>query len=183
MQPVKNTVQHFGLVSIILHWFMALLIIIMLALGFSIAALPAQGVDLLKGKLIFIHKELGVLVLTLVACRLIWRLFNTVPELSTHIPSWQKFAARSVHIALYGFMFALPITGWCMSSAAGFSVSYFGLFDLPFIVTPSGVKANLFLEIHKWLAYGLIATLVIHTGAALWHHFIDKDDTLKKILP
>lgn len=183
MHPIKNTAQYFGLVSIILHWLMALLIIIMLALGFSIASLPAEGVDLLKGQLIFIHKELGVLVLTLVAFRLIWRLFNTVPDLSSHIPAWQKFTARSAHIGLYGFMFALPITGWCMSSAAGFSVSYFGLFNLPFIVTPNGFRAHLFLEIHKWLAYGLLATLVIHGGAALWHHFIDKDDTLKKMLP
>lgn len=183
MQPLKNTPQHFGLVSIFLHWLMALLIVIMLILGYSIAALPPVGADSLKGELIYIHKEIGVLILTLVAFRLIWRLLNVLPELASHIPSWQKVGARTVHIALYGFMFALPLSGWAMSSAAGFSVSYFGLFDLPSIVAPNREKAQLFLEIHEWLAFGLIATLVLHTGAAIFHHFINKDDTLKKMLP
>lgn len=183
MKSIKNTEGHFGLISIFLHWFMALLIIIMLILGFSIASLPDVGFDVLKGQLIFTHKELGVLVLTLVAFRLIWRIFNVVPALSSRIPAWQKFLARASHIALYGFMFAIPITGWCMSSAAGFSVTYFGLFNLPNLISPNVHQAHLFLEIHKWLAFGLIATLVIHVGAALMHHFIDKDDTLRKMLP
>lgn len=181
MQPLKNTPEHFGLVVIVLHWLMAFLIVIMLILGFSIAAM--RPVDPLTGKLIYVHKEIGVLILTLVACRLIWRLFNVLPELASHIPSWQKVGSRVVHIALYGFMFALPLSGWAMSSAAGFPVSYFGLFDLPSIVAPNREKAQLFLEIHEWLAYGLIATLVLHIGAALFHHFIDKDDTLRKMFP
>ena len=183
MKPLKNTEQDFGLIAMSLHWMMALLIIVMLILGFSIAILPPVGVGPLKSNLVFIHKEIGVLILTLVAFRLIWRLFNVLPELAPSIPTWQQTGARAVHIALYGFMFALPLSGWAMSSAAGFSVSYFGLFDLPYIVAPNRDKAMLFLEIHKWLAIGLIATLVLHIGAALFHHFINKDDTLKKMLP
>lgn len=183
MKVLKNTLPRFGLVAISFHWVVALLIVINLILGFSIASLPPAGEELLTTRLIFIHKEIGVSVLTLVAFRLIWRLFNVVPELEAHIPAWQKIGARTVHVALYGFMFALPLSGWAMSSAAGFPVSYFGLFDLPFIVAHNKEKAQLLLEIHKWLAIALIATLVLHIGAALYHHFIDRDNTLRKMLP
>jgi len=183
MQHIKNTERRYGLVSIFLHWLMAVLIITLLALGFYMASLPDVGFDALKMKLIFIHKELGVLVLTLVAFRLIWRFCNVAPVLPPHIPPWQKFASHTVHGVLYGFMFAQPITGWLMSSAAGFSVSFFGLFELPALISPNVHRAHLFSEIHEWLAYGLIATICVHIGAAFIHHFIYKDDTLRKILP
>lgn len=183
MQQIKNTKNHYGLVSILLHWFMAVLIIGLLALGLYMVTLPDVGFNTLKIKLIFLHKELGVLVLTLVIFRLMWRLCNVTPLLSAHIPPWQKFAARTVHFALYGFMFAQPITGWLMSSAAGIPMTFLGLFELPTLVSPNIYRMQLFIEIHKWLAYGLIAVICIHIIAALMHYFLDKDDTLQKMLP
>ena len=134
-----------------------------------------------KIKLFGIHKEFGLLILFLAMIRITWRIGNIVPLLPDTIPQWQKLAAHAVHYALYGFMFALPITGWLLSSAAGIPPSFFGLFVLPSLLAPNHHLQDLFTEIHQWLAYGLIATFCAHVGAALKHHFIDKDNILKRI--
>ena len=76
----------------------------------------------------------------------------------------------------------IPITGWLMTSAAGLPVSFFGLFVLPNLISPNDHLMKLFQEIHKWLGYGLIATFLVHTSAALKHHFINKDDILRRML-
>jgi cytochrome b561 len=183
MQKIKNTERYYGLISIVFHWLMAVLIIVLIALGLYMVALPDIGFNTRKLTIIFVHKELGVLVLTLVSIRLIWRLCNVVPRLSGHMPTWQKLAAHTSHWALYGFMFALPISGWLMSSASGIPMTFLGLFELPNLISPNIYKMQLLIEIHKWLAYGLIVTILVHISAALMHHFIYKDDTLRKMLP
>ena len=183
MQQIKNTKQRYGVVAIFFHWFMAILIIGLVILGLYMVELPDVGFNIQKIMLIVLHKELGMVVLALVLMRLIWRLCNVVPRLPSQIPSWQKLAARSVHLAFYGFMIAMPVSGWLMSSAAGIPVTFLGLFVLPDLVSPNIYRMELFIEIHNWLGYGLIATIVIHVSAGLMHHFIYKDDTLRKILP
>jgi len=120
------------------------------------------------------------LVLFLAIFRLVWRLGNQLPELA--LPLLEKIAARSMHWAMYGFMFAMPITGWLISSSAGITVSFFGLFSMPNLVAPDPQNLDLFKWIHEWLAYALIAAIGLHTAAALKHHFIDKDDILKRML-
>lgn len=174
---IKNTNDRYGLVAIILHWLMAILIISLLALGLYMTSLP---IGLQKLKLYGWHKEYGLLVLWLVILRLAWRLFNRTPQLS--LPWWEKIAARSVHWAFYVFMFAMPITGWLITSAAGLPVSFFGLFVLPSIVPASDASRELFEVIHQWIGYGLIAAIVLHSAAALKHHFINKDDILRRML-
>lgn len=176
---VRNTETQYGIITKSLHWFMALLIVGMLILGLYMADLPISEQKL---RLYGIHKEFGILILMLVIFRITWRIGNIVPLLPNTIPAWQKFAAHTVHWMLYGFMFALPITGWLMTSAAGLPPSFFGLFTLPALLSPNPVWLNLFVNIHTWLAYGLIATFGAHVGAALKHHFINKDDVLRRML-
>src|SRR5258708_25598049 len=130
MLKVKNTTNHYGVVTIFLHWLMAVLIIGLLALGVYMVDMPDVGFNIHKIKLIFLHKELGIGVLVLATVRFMWRLSNIVPRLS-QIPQWQKIAARAVHLAFYGFMFAMQITGWLMSSAAGIPVTFLGWIVLP----------------------------------------------------
>ena len=91
--------------------------------------------------------------------------------------------ARLVHLLFYAVIFALPITGWIMSSAAGIPVSFLGLFDLPDLVAYNDDLFHAFIDIHKWLGYALIGLILIHAAAALRHHFWFKDETLKKMLP
>lgn len=156
---------------------MAILLIGLLILGLYMVAVP---ISLEKLKLYGWHKEYGMLALMLVMIRIVWRVANIIPSLS--LPLWEIIAARTVHWAFYGFMFAMPITGWIITSAAGLPVSFFGLFVFPDLVSPNPDLMQLFQEIHEWLGYGLIATIVLHTSAALKHHFINKDDILKRML-
>lgn len=174
---IKNSENRFGAMAILLHWGMAVLLIALLILGLYMVRLP---INLEKLKLYGWHKEYGILALILVIIRIIWRGVNVTPLL--RLPLWEKFAARAVHWAFYSFMIALPITGWLITSAAGLPISFFGLFVLPNPVASNGHLIKLFEEIHKWLAYGLIATIVLHTSAALKHHFINKDDILRRML-
>lgn len=173
----KNDLQHYGVITIILHWAMALLLIVLLALGLYMTRL---SISLLKLTLYGWHKEYGFLALALVMLRLAWRLFNITPTLS--LPWWEKISARTVHWAFYGFMFAIPITGWLITSAAGLPASFFGLLILPDLVSPNPYWMRIFQMIHEWLSYGLIATIVLHTSAALKHHFINKDNILRRML-
>lgn len=175
---IKNTEHRFGLVSILLHWIMAVLLIGLVVVGLYMTWIP---VSLTKLKLYGWHKEFGILALMLVMIRIVWRISQRLPSLSS-LPWYEKIAARTVHWAFYGFMFALPISGWLITSAAGLPVSFFGLFVLPNLVVPNEEQRLLFQEIHEWLGYGLIATFCAHVGAALKHHFINKDDILRRML-
>jgi len=174
---LKNSTTHFGKIAIILHWIMALILICLLILGLYMVRLP---IGLEKLKMYGWHKEYGILALMLVIVRLTWRITNKIPELN--IPLLEKIAARAVHWLFYVFMFALPITGWFITSAAGLPVSFFGLFVLPNLVSPDPQSLALYQQIHKWLGYGLIATFFLHSAAALKHHFINKDDILRRML-
>jgi cytochrome b561 len=174
---LKNSEQHFGVVAVVFHWLLAVFIIGLLAVGLYMISLPLGS---LKLKLYGWHKGFGILVLTLVCLRILWRFYNINPLLS--LPSLEKFAARFVHWLLYLLMLAMPLSGWAMSSAAGFDPSFFGLFTLPSLVSPNEELRELFALIHEYLAYSLIAVILLHSFAALKHHFYDRDDILTRML-
>lgn len=175
---IKNSMDRFGAIAIFFHWFMAILVITMLAVGLYMVDLPA---DSEKTTIYGLHKATGILILMLVTLRILWRFANTTPALL--IPTLEKIAARTVHWALYGCMFAMPITGWLLSSAAGYPPSFYGLFEVPALMAPNPAWVPVFATMHKWIAYGLIIMIIIHTAAALKHHFIDKDTILRRMLP
>lgn len=179
MTSIKNTRFGYGLIAILLHWSIALLIIGMLTLGLIMVRMP---ISLEKLKFYGWHKEVGILILELVILRIIWRLYNILPELPKEMPIFEKLAARSVHLIFYGFMIAMPLTGWLMSSAAGLTVSFFGLFLLPNLVGPNPALMHNLALVHEWLGYSLIALIALHSAAALKHHFIDKDDILRRMI-
>lgn len=136
-----------------------------------------------KIMLVLYHKEFGLLVVVLLAARLAWRVTHILPQLVAHLPDWQKIAARFVHLSFYALLLASPISGWLMSSADRIPVSFLGLFVLPDLVHGDDQLFQRLVDIHKWLAYVLILFIFIHAGAALRHHFVFKDDTLRKMLP
>ncbi len=172
-----NTDTRFGIITICLHWLMALLMIGLIILGLYMVRLPI-GIE--KLELFGWHKEYGFLLLFLAAFRLVWRLINITPSLS--LPLWEIVAARSVHWIFYGFMFALPITGLLITSAAGLPASFFGIITLPNLIAPNESLRLLFQSLHLWLAYGLIVFIGLHAAAALKHHFINKDDILRRMV-
>ena len=176
---ITNSLNRYGIISILLHWLMALLIIVLLAMGLYMTRIP---VSLQKLKLYGWHKELGVLVLMLLLLRIIWRLTNIAPLLPESLPAWQKLSAHAMHLVFYGFMVVLPLSGMLITAAAGLPISFFGLFVIPNLIAPDENLRVLFTTLHTWLAYGIIAAICAHVSAALKHHFIDKDDILRRIL-
>jgi cytochrome b561 len=175
--------SRYSAMAIALHWLMAIVLFALLVQGLYMVSLPDVGFDTWKILLILYHKQLGMLALTLAVLRLAWRVGHALPALVETLPEWQKVIARFVHLCLYGLMFALPVTGWLMSSAAGFPVSFLGLFQLPDVVSPNEYLFRAYAQAHKWLSYGLIGLTLVHAGAALRHHFVIKDETLQKMLP
>lgn len=164
-----------------LHWLAAALIAANLVLGLTMVGMP--GITPTKLRYFNWHKWVGVTVFALVALRLAWRLWHRAPELPGSMPRWERRAAAASHAALYVVMFALPLSGYFYSLAAGFPVVYLGLFPLPVVIAPDpGLKEPL-VVLHHLLAWALMALLLVHVGAALKHRFVDHDDVLQRMLP
>ncbi|MGF6772274.1 cytochrome b561 [Paraburkholderia sp. GAS199] len=167
----------FPATSRILHWLMAVLILAMLFIGVGMAASNTGQYS----TLVSIHKPLGIAILILAALRLVNRLINPPPPLPADLPGIQRFAAHASHLALYAFMFALPLVGWSMLSAAGYPIVLFGPLQLPPILPKSpSVYASL-RELHTVLAYLLFATVLLHFAAALFHGLIRRDGVLESM--
>jgi cytochrome b561 len=182
MSGIANTSQRYGTLAVAFHWIAAMLIFGLLALGLYMVALPDAGYDKKKIMLILYHKEFGVLLFMIALARLGWRAWQPLPRLEP-APDWQKVAARFTHLCLYALMFALPLTGWLMSSAAAVPVSFFGLGYLPDLVAKDDRLFHALVTMHHVLAWTLMAALAGHVGAALWHAFVTRDATLRKMLP
>jgi cytochrome b561 len=178
MQP--ESVSRYPGKSILLHWLVAILIIAAFALGTYMTDLKISPTKL---KLYSWHKWLGVTVLALVAIRLLVRLFSTAPAYPDSLKAWEKQVASLTHIALYILMFAVPLSGYLYTYAAGFPVVYLGLIELPALITPNPEMKDSFKELHEVLTNGMLLLVLLHLAAALKHHFIDKDNILKRMLP
>lgn len=183
MTALGNTEDRYGAVAIVLHWAMAVLLLALAGSGWYMVRLPDVGFDGWKITLILAHKAAGMLALAFVVLRLAWRWCNVLPRLVDGLPDWQQVAARFVHLAFYAFMFAVPLTGWLMSSAGGYPLPFFGLFEVPDLVAPDEFLFRTLIDVHRWLAYALALLLVLHAGAALRHHVQLRDDTLRRMLP
>src|ERR1700686_4894024 len=109
MKPIENTRDRYGALAVLFHWVIAILVIALAALGLYMVRLPDAGFDKEKIRLILLHKEVGVIVLFLVALRFAWRMSNVIPRLVENLPDWQKLAARFVHLSFYGLLVALPV--------------------------------------------------------------------------
>ena len=163
-----------------LHWLMALLIIGLLTMGLIMKDLPLSPEKL---QLYSWHKWAGVSVFALVGLRLAVRLVHPAPALPTHIPKWQHLLAHAGHGLLYVLMVLIPLSGWLMSSAKGVTTVWFGLWPLPDLIGKDKAMGDALAQVHGWLNDALIAVLLAHVGAALKHHFIDRDDVLHRMLP
>ena len=163
-----------------LHWLMAILLFGLLALGFYMHDLPLSPEKL---KLFSWHKWAGVTAFLLVLARLGWRVTHLPPALPASMPRTMQLAAHAGHFALYALMIAIPLSGWLMSSALGFQTVWFGVLPIPDLLDKNKELGDLLVVVHKGLNLLFVAVLAGHIGAALKHHFIDKDDILTRMLP
>jgi cytochrome b561 len=177
--PARNSPVRYGWVAQALHWVIVVLLFVQVPLGMIADELPA-GLERLV--LMTRHKSFGITILALATVRLAWRWFDRPPP-PPPMPRWQAIASRFNHVALYALLFALPLTGWLMSSAANRPVSWFGLFQLPDFIAPDAGLKEVFEESHELLVNLLLALTLLHVSAALKHQFVDRDGLLFRMLP
>ena len=177
---LRNTTRRWGDVAQLLHWLIVVLIIVQYTLGTLADDLPlgAQKLALLAR-----HKSFGITILMLAIVRLAWRWMNPTPELPEHLKPYERRLAQFTHFMLYALLFALPLSGWTMSSARGFPVSWFGVFQLPDLVPRNRALYEALMDTHHALTWVLIAVVVLHVAGALKHHFVHRDDVLRRMLP
>jgi len=178
--PSRNTPTRYSAVAQAFHWIIAALIVTQFVLAYTADDLPL-GVH--KLALLARHKSFGMTILMLAVLRLLWRLRSPAPALPAGMTSLERLLARATHFAFYVLLFAMPLTGWMMSSAKNYSVSWFGAFTWPNLIGKNENAFELLRSTHHILSYLLFAIAVLHILAALKHHFWDKDDVLLRMLP
>ena len=177
---IRNSRIRWGTLSITLHWLIVALVAAQIALGLTSAMLP-HGPEF--GRVLGYHKSVGITILMLVILRLVWRWANPVPALPSNLKPYERVLAKLTHGSLYVILIAMPLTGWLDSSASGFAVKWFNLVTLPNLVGKSQSFSDLMATVHVVLAVALGLVLLLHVAAALRHHWVLKDDTLRRMLP
>jgi cytochrome b561 len=158
-----TTVDRYSGLSKLLHWLVAVLVFSQLAMGKFFEIDPDKPGD----NLFNLHMTVGLTVLALMVVRLAWRLGNPAPPLPSGTPTWQKIAALATHWAFYVLLITLPLSGWTMT--------------LPGAVADGGKE--FLAEVHEVIGNIVLALAALHVLAGLKHHFIDRDNVLRRMLP
>lgn len=180
--PIRNTTERWGWVSIAIHWLTVVLVLGLVVVGLVMQELPTSRT---KFEVFALHKSVGLTVLGLTLLRMGWRLVAGTPDPVPGTPRWQAWAAQAAHAALYVVLLAMALTGWLYHSASGIPVklTWFGLFQVPLLSGTDEGIAEFAETAHGWLWVVLLAIVVVHAAAALKHHYLDRDQTLARMLP
>jgi cytochrome b561 len=173
---LKNTTTVYGTLAKVFHWLMAVLIISMFMLAYTMINIPASH---FSDRLYNLHKATGLLLFGLVVLRLIWRFINSVPKLPPSIPLWQRQLAKFNITALYLFMLAMPLTGFLMSTLGNHVISFYGIFTVS-PLADSQLASKFFAKAHEILAYLLIASFTLHVIGAFYHPVLQRMWVLSK---
>lgn len=177
---VRNTKETYGLIAISLHWIIALGVI-----GTAILGLWMTGLDYYSSwyrSAPFWHKSIGITLASLIVLRLLWRWANPRPAALPHHARWEYALARLVHGALYILLFIIVTSGYLISTAKGQGVSVFGWFEVPALISELPSQADRAGFVHYWLGVSLLGLVALHALGALKHHFLDHDNTLRRML-
>jgi len=170
--------RQFAVVSRVLHWLMASMILAMLSIGVAMVTSLAD-----YNVLVSIHRPLGIAILVLVVIRFANRLLNPPPVLPPTMSRLERLAATAAEYALYGLMFVIPLVGWGMLSAARYPIVLFGALHLPPILPHDPTLFAVLRRAHTILAYSLMLLFLAHLGAVLYHSLIVRDGMLKRMAP
>jgi len=172
-------------IAMALHWLMAFFIVAMLVIGKIMVDLPDNDPD--KFAFYQTHKSVGLTILALTLLRIVWRVIHKSPALPADMPRWEQVAAKATQGMLYVMMIAIPLTGWAIASSStlGITTLWFGLFEVPSLPGISADKGTeeLAKTVRELLGNLTILLLLLHTAAALKHHFWNRDDVLKSMVP
>jgi len=176
---IDTTVPGYTLTARILHWITAALVLIMVPIGVAMANADFGGA---QDTLYHLHRSIGVLLLPIVVIRLIYRLRNPAPPLPADIPWIQQLAAHMTHWGLYTLLIVQPVVGWIATSAYRAPIKVFWLFELPPIWPVDQPYSEKMFGVHRLIGIVLALLICMHIGAALYHHFVRKDDVLMRMV-
>ncbi|MEL7557518.1 cytochrome b [Stutzerimonas chloritidismutans] len=176
----RNSSSNYGLVSITMHWLVAVAVVVLFALGYWMVGLTYYSSWYRTAP--DIHKSIGLLLLALMVMRVTWRFLNRGPAPIASHGKMTRLATRIGHGALYLGLLAVMISGYLISTADGRGISVFGWFEVPALITSIPDQEDIAGLIHEYLAWGLVIFSGLHALAALKHHFIDRDPTLKRMI-
>ena len=185
----RNTASRYGYVATVLHWVIVAGIIAQYFLAEAAedraAGTPAGALSAAS-----LHNSIGITILALAILRVLWRVAELPPALPETMKSYERVLARTTHIAFYVLLFALPITGWALATVDQQPISFFGLFDLPQLrigaqlpIDGGTLAEDQLEEVHEVLFNVLLGLAALHIAAALKHHFYDRDNVLRSMLP
>jgi cytochrome b561 len=176
---LRNTDDTFGGLAKFFHWTIALFIIGLLCFGFYMVGIQDEAQ---REQAFNMHKLFGLSVLLLACLRLLWRWMNPVPVLPS-MPKWELALEKLVKFSLYAALFAMPISGWIFSTAAGHA-PHLGQFYIPapFVKLDITLAGQVF-KVHQIIGWSIIVLLCMHVAGALKHHFVNKDNILRRMMP
>jgi cytochrome b561 len=182
MIPIRNTIQRYGQIAIFLHWSIVLLFAALIPMGLIMTAMNDSPE---KWELYSLHKSLGMLVFLLIIIRIIWRWINPTPLFPDTLNRYEKGLAHGVHLGLYAVMIIMPISGLIDSYGGGYKTNFFGFFEVfPRVAIARSKELELFaLAIHVYGSYLFYFLFFLHIAGVIKHHFILKDNTLRRMLP
>ncbi|MBX9977907.1 MAG: cytochrome b [Alphaproteobacteria bacterium] len=162
----------------ILHWVIGIMMIGMLIVGFVMADYVQPP---LKYTLFDMHKATGLTIFGLTLARIALRLVASTPPLPSTVAWYERVLAKSTYLALYGVMLAFPISGYVMSSAGGYPISWFGMINVPLFIAKNPELSHTAKELHETFGYVLAVLILLHFAGFLKHLFIDKENLLKRM--
>jgi cytochrome b561 len=174
----RNTDQRYGSIAQVLHWTIFVLIALQFGSALLVDAFPRESTE--RATVIGVHESLGLAALALVLIRVCWRIVNRAPP--GHGPAWQQRFARGAHGGLYLLMIGVPMAGYVAAAARGHDLTLFGL-ALPPLFGADRTLSRAAKNVHEFLAWTLLALVGVHVAAALWHHVVARDTTLRRMLP
>jgi cytochrome b561 len=175
---MSNQHRQFTAFSRLLHWTMAAMVLTMLCIGVSMVVSLAHYHALMS-----IHRPLGIAILTLVVVRFVNRLLNPPPPFPATMSRVERLAATATEYTMYGLMFAQPLVGWAMLSAAHYPIVLYGPLHLPFILPHNAMLYAVLRQAHTILAYFFFLVFIAHFGAILFHTLIVRDRILERMAP
>jgi cytochrome b561 len=180
---LMNSETGYGLVSKLLHWLIALVVLTLIGVGMYMTELDKDAPA--RAQIYGLHKAFGVTVLGLVVLRVLWLKLSSAPALPAGFKDWERILSKTVKVLLYILMLLTPVAGYLMSNAAGKPISWFGVFEMPALLTENEQWQEILGELHEVFAFSMLGLVGLHVAGALKHRFVDKDpslDVLKRML-
>lgn len=177
---IRNTSASYGLISIIIHWLVALAVFGLFGLGYWMVELSYY--DDWYRRAPDIHRSIGILLLMVMIFRVLWRVANVAPEPLPGHGRWEIRSAHLAHLLLYVLIFVAMVSGYLISTADGSSISVFDWFEVPSVTGQIKGMEDTAGTVHYWSTWAIVGLAAVHAAGALKHHLFDRDRTLRRML-